>query len=800
MKKDLKRKVLSLALAVAMTATLTVIPGAAEPAGSGSTELSSTYSSDLNDYGVTYQNIDASTYLDYSAGIAAGVYKWFLSADGSYYELAAANSDGTKKTYEAVSRGKTVTYDQGVYTSANLTNGEYQQMLVYVPAAYLNVDKNGSATFNENVKINGYTADTAPVVYENICYGWFSSSPAFQYEGAYNPIDYGMIFVVAGARSRGASTTNTSGESVISGKMPTPVVDLKAGVIEVRANQDIIPGNSDRIFSLGMSGGGQMSSILGASGNMKEYYPYMYESGVLGVTYDSATNTYASQYDDSVYGCETYSAIADMENADLAYAWLWYETAGQGGECYTGMGSDTPTQLSAFQLALQKDEAYAFAEYVNSMNLKDLSGNPISFDVKNSDGTLNLRAGSYYQSVLKNISNALNEYIAAGNTDPYASTDISAWAVKNSDGTYTVTSLTGYMVATMVSTRNKDVPGFDTFDLSAENNAFGAPDQPEGVHYAASVAQVLKDHYSTYAALDGFNKSQVDLYIEEALDGSEASFIDNQTNMMNATEILLGSDGLTAVTPAKYWRVRSGAVDQHTSFTISYDLALAAGMNKNVSAVDYGQMWGLGHDSTEVRSLGTGTFVDWVDGLCKTAMPFTDVNTGNWFYNYVAYAYDYGLMNGMSEQTFDPESTATRAQVVTVLYRAAGSPAVSGTSAFTDLSADWYKNAVEWASEAGITLGTSATTFDPDATASREQLACFLYRFAAYRGSTIVDGADLSGYSDAAQISSYAVTAMKWGNAAGIITGESATTLNPQGTVTRAVLATMLGRFVQNVA
>lgn len=179
---------------------------------------------------------------------------------------------------------------------------------------------------------------------------------------------------------------------------------------------------------------------------------------------------------------------------------------------------------------------------------------------------------------------------------------------------------------------------------------------------------------------------------------------------------------------------------------------------------------------------------------------FTDVATSAWYANSVQYVKDNSIMSGTSSTTFEPDTTSSRAMVVTVLYRLAGSPAVSGTNSFTDLTQSWYANAVEWAVENGITKGASSTSFDPDSAVTREDLAAFLYRYASCKGYTLASGTDLSSFTDAGNISSYASTALAWANAAGIIIGETSTTLVPQGQSSRAVLATVLTRFCKAFA
>ncbi|MBQ3462914.1 MAG: hypothetical protein IJH36_07345 [Clostridia bacterium] len=544
----------------------------------------------------TTGTIDASVYLDYSEGIEQGVYKWVLSDDKSYYVLVAMDESGEPITTSEAAinvgsgsdsssssqempdgapsgdsgempsgapsgggpsgNGGSSTVYQGVYINSNITNAEYQTMLIYVPAEYFTTDESDNVTgINEDATVGNYTASSAPIVFQNECGGWRSSKPG-ACDTSY--IEEGMIYVYCGARSRDASDS----EGNATGKSPTQIVDLKSGVICLRANTDILPGDIDKIISVGGSGGGEMSSVLGASGNMPEYYEYMYEAGTLGVIKNS-DGTYESEYDDSIYAAQCYCPIADIENADLAYAWWWVGLAESGGETYNG------STLSDFKLRLQELEADAFVEYLNSLGLKDEDGNALTLT--------GLRSGSYYDAILQNLSDALNSYVEAGEIDPdeeYG--DYSSWLTKNSDGTYSVTDMDAFMVATgLVNNRGKDVPGFDTLDKSAENNAFGTADE-SAVHYSSSVAQVLSDNYEELSKLDGFDADQVDNYIEEALEGNVSDTVVTQRNLMNATAMMLGTGEAKAVDPAKYWRVRSGTSDQHTSFSIGYNICLAA--------------------------------------------------------------------------------------------------------------------------------------------------------------------------------------------------------------------------------
>lgn len=184
----------------------------------------------------------------------------------------------------------------------------------------------------------------------------------------------------------------------------------------------------------------------------------------------------------------------------------------------------------------------------------------------------------------------------------------------------------------------------------------------------------------------------------------------------------------------------------------------------------------------------------------KPALPFTDVTKGDWFYDAVQYVYDKGMMNGVDGGRFAPNAATSRAMIVTILYRLENEPGVSGKSPFTDVAAgQWYTNAVAWAAANGIVTGTTDTTFAPNGNITREQMAAILYRYASYKGLDVSRQADLSGYADASAISAYAKQAMAWANGQGLITGVTATTLNPGGNAVRAQAATILMRLCEQV-
>ena len=183
---------------------------------------------------------------------------------------------------------------------------------------------------------------------------------------------------------------------------------------------------------------------------------------------------------------------------------------------------------------------------------------------------------------------------------------------------------------------------------------------------------------------------------------------------------------------------------------------------------------------------------------------FTDVEK-NWAYPGIQYCVTHGIMGGMGDGTFAPTGTTTRAQIVQILYNLEGTPAVSGTTPFTDLTANWYKPAILWAYQNNVVAGTSPTTFDPERPVTREQIAVILtqYMFHVLKMERTWTPADLSTFPDGAQVSSWAKEAMQDAVALGLINGTKASDglvyLDPQGSAARQQVATILMNFCQNV-
>ena len=179
-------------------------------------------------------------------------------------------------------------------------------------------------------------------------------------------------------------------------------------------------------------------------------------------------------------------------------------------------------------------------------------------------------------------------------------------------------------------------------------------------------------------------------------------------------------------------------------------------------------------------------------------LPFADVSGSDWFYNDVRYVYEKGIMDGTGIDRFSPNAPLTRAMIVTILYRMAGSPSVSGSSDFTDVAAGkWFAKAVAWAAANGIVNGYGSGLFGPNDPVTREQLAAILYRYAVYGGMTAVTlEENLGGFADTAQLSAYAIQAMNWAVGQGLING-SGSNLVPKAQATRAQVAAIIHRYLE---
>lgn len=191
--------------------------------------------------------------------------------------------------------------------------------------------------------------------------------------------------------------------------------------------------------------------------------------------------------------------------------------------------------------------------------------------------------------------------------------------------------------------------------------------------------------------------------------------------------------------------------------------------------------------------------------LCATpvaaAADYSDVAEDAWYYESANYVTEHGLMSGVGNGAFSPDTNMNRAMLVTVLHRLEGAPEITGNGNFSDVpDGSWYTSAVSWAASNQIVSGIGGGRFDPNGVLTREQLVTILYRYANMKSYDTSVSADLDDFSDAAIVSGYAAQAMRWAVGNQIISGVGGGRLEPQGSATRAQTAAMLMRFMQNIA
>ena len=347
-------------------------------------------------------------------------------------------------------------------------------------------------------------------------------------------------------------------------------------------------------------------------------------------------------------------------------------------------------------------------------------------------------------------------------------------------------------------------PGTQLYTITFDTNGHGSESVPNMTtnNYGKLSSLPTLDNDGSYQFIGWYTEKSGGTKVAE----NETSFNENTTLYAHWNYTGGGGGGGGSVT---------------TKYTLSFDTnggsAIAKVTKAKGTTVDLGQYvptregytfagWysdeALTQKVTSVKLNGNTTvYAKWTENAVTPTLPFTDVKSGDWFYEAVQYVYDKGMMTGVSADRFAPASTTTRGMIVTILYRLENEPAVSGGSAFTDVeNGAWYADAVAWAAANDIVNGTSATTFAPNSPITREQMATMLYRFAQYKGMDVVTLQEhLTGYPDGDQVSDYAIPAMNWAVGQGLIAGMENGTLVPQGSATRAQVATILMRFCENV-
>ncbi len=466
-------------------------------------------------------------------------------------DLIFDSSIGVEKTLTCDGREiKFMAYENISYVAEPAS--EIQKLSVYIPAEYLRGEK-----------INGYSAETAPIFLPNGVGGYMPGKILAPVEndrmsGGANAslvaLSRGLVVISPAIRGR---TTTMNGVYV--GKAPALIVDYKAAVRWIRFNRDRLPaGDVEKIISNGTSAGGALSALLGATGNAPEYQTYLQALG-------------AADERDDIFASSDYCPITNLENADTAYEWIFYGETKYFQAMWQLMpptdseAANNPvpvkksSEMTAEEIRVSKILRDAFPKYLNSLNLRDEHGKILTLD-KNGNGSFkNFIKKKYIESAQK----------ALDNGEDLSGVD---W-IKIKKGRVVDVDLKKYPAAV---TRMKAAPAFDKLDLSSgENDEFG-----DEMNNPRHFSEVL------------FNENLADKKIIAML------------NPMNFI-------GREDVTTAKHFRIRHGAADRDTSLAIPAIFALK--LQNNGVDVDFFSPWAQGHGG----DYDLDELFDWIDSVCK---------------------------------------------------------------------------------------------------------------------------------------------------------------------------------------
>lgn len=566
-------------------------------------------------------------------------------------DFAGLACDKTKWVYDS---DNDVYYQIGVQYCAQPAALDYETLAVVVPGAYLTGTDNGDGTYtctvNPDGTVNGFTAETAPMMMPVNTAGYSAQAAAtsYSYSSVSAYLDAGYVYVYSGCRGR-SNGYNDDGTLAYAGGAPWGVTDLKAAVRYLRLNNDTIPGDPERIFAFGHSGGGAQSAVLGASGDSELYFDYLASIGA--AMYDEDGN-YIS---DAICGAMCWCPITSLDYADEAYEWNM------------GQYMDSGTRAEGtWTKSLSQDLAAGYGEYLNQLGLKDEDGNALILE-QSEDGIY--ASGSYYDYVLGQIELSLNNFLedtefpytpsnsmmadggfgpppdggAGGPPDdggpmPWLTGESDTESVTyetpedyinslNEDETWVeydtatgkahVTSIAAF--ARQQKTASKNVGAFD--DLSrgqAENYVFG-DSQNDALHFDAMMAAILEENQEKYSQYSDFDPQYVTDYqeYETSVDDWGSDSLTRQ-NMYNPMYFLSDYyDGCGSSHVASHWRIHTGITQGDTALTVEMNLALALQQNSSVDDVEFQTVWGQGHTMAERTGSSETNFIAWVAECLK---------------------------------------------------------------------------------------------------------------------------------------------------------------------------------------
>lgn len=540
-------------------------------------------------------------------------------------------------------------YQIGLVYCAKPQATEYESLAVYVPGAYLQGVKNPDGTYtcqiNPKAKVGNYTAATAPVVMPVNTGGYAAQKAPSSYDGTglSTYLSQGFVYVYAGCRGR-SNGTNPDG-TAYDGGAPWGVTDLKAAVRYLRYNDSLIPGNKNRIFTFGHSGGGAQSALMGATGDSEMYMPYLSSIGAL------MKDRQGKPLSDAVDGAMCWCPITNLTQADLSYEWMMGQFSSEGTRAY-----------GTWTRSLSRDMARAYADSLNRMGLRDEQGNVLTLTQSESGIYM---AGPYYDYLKTTIETSLNNFLkdnqfplTTGQNDFHVDGAFPGQGVQTGapvgmlpggptglvgggkDEVHTYNSAKEYIdalngdnpwitydektnTATIPSVEafvehmkqaTKSVGAFDDLQKAQAENLLFGNGQNDALHFDGNMTYFMEKRQNTYKNYRDYDDSIRQAY-EGDMNNVDALHVDTLTRQLMydpLTFILVPAGEKKPSTLAKHWRIHTGISQGDTALTTEVNLALALKQRKDVEDVDFATVWEKKHTMAERTGSSTENFIQWV--------------------------------------------------------------------------------------------------------------------------------------------------------------------------------------------
>ncbi len=543
----------------------------------------------------------------------------------SYNATALSNNLSVNMDNWRYDETNDIYYQIGLVYCMNPENVTYESCGIYVPGKYFDGTKISNGTYvckiNESAKVGNYTAGSAPIVMpvNTPRYSACTAPTSYKADKVKAYTDEGFIYLDAGCRGKGNA------------QAPDGVVDLKSAITYYRFNGDVLPGNNEKIFAFGHSGGGAQSAILGASGNSELYNPYLEDIGAAMV--DKNGNTLS----DAIEGSMCWCPITNFDTADGAYEW--------------NMGQYVRSS-NTFAGALSNDLAEEYAVYINELGLKDPNGNTLALK-KSKEGVY--ASGSYYDYMLDVTEESLNNFLN-DTTFPYTSSSdamegmgdnaqsddgemptkrnvsdssttyktakdyINSLNGKNtwieydsSTNTAKITSLKAFVKH--CKNPSRPVPAFDFLNRSHFENKLFSLDAKGPSHFDKTLSDLLNNNSKKYSKYTDYSKNYAKEYREDlASKDSLNNSMETRVNMYNPMYYLCDYyDGAGSSDVANYWRINTGIEQGDTSQCVDVNLYLAVLNKVGKDNVDFSTVWDQGHIRAERTGSSTSNFINWVN-------------------------------------------------------------------------------------------------------------------------------------------------------------------------------------------